>query len=106
MAAGFEHSVANMYFIPVGVLITRFDAAFAGGIGIDGKRLPKADSELVQVDAPETAFGLLPGGGSTTYRGTSAATAYLTSLGAVALRANPELTAAQLRDVLVSSASP
>lgn len=29
VAAGFEHSVANMYFIPIGLLIKWFDPAFA-----------------------------------------------------------------------------
>ncbi|MBI1735374.1 MAG: formate/nitrite transporter family protein [Candidatus Rokubacteria bacterium] len=28
VAAGFEHSVANMYFVPLGLLIARFDPAF------------------------------------------------------------------------------
>lgn len=32
MAAGFEHSIANMYFIPLGLLI-KTDAAFLGVIG-------------------------------------------------------------------------
>ncbi len=34
VAAGFEHSVANMYFIPIGLLI-KMDAAFLGQIGKD-----------------------------------------------------------------------
>jgi formate transporter len=29
VAAGFEHSVANMYFVPLGLLITRLDPGFA-----------------------------------------------------------------------------
>jgi formate transporter len=29
VAAGFEHSVANMYFVPLGLLITRLDPEFA-----------------------------------------------------------------------------
>ncbi len=38
VAAGFEHSVANMYFIPVGLLIKDFDPAFAAqsGVNLDG----------------------------------------------------------------------
>ena len=59
----------------------------------------------MQVDAPATAFGLVPGGGATTYRGPSSATVYLASLAAVVFRSNPNLTAAQVRDVLVSSAA-
>jgi formate/nitrite transporter FocA (FNT family) len=34
VAAGFEHSVANMYFIPIGLLIKQFDPAFAAGTGL------------------------------------------------------------------------
>ena len=35
VAAGFEHSVANMYFIPIGLLIKYFDPAFAANTGLD-----------------------------------------------------------------------
>jgi formate transporter len=35
VAAGFEHSVANMYFIPVGWLIKTLDPAFAASTGLD-----------------------------------------------------------------------
>ncbi|MFW5772195.1 MAG: formate/nitrite transporter family protein [Phototrophicaceae bacterium] len=35
VAAGFEHSVANMYFVPIGLLVKDFDAAFAAGAGLD-----------------------------------------------------------------------
>jgi formate/nitrite transporter len=35
VAAGFEHSIANMYFIPIGLLIKNFDPEFAAGTGID-----------------------------------------------------------------------
>lgn len=35
VAAGFEHSVANMYFIPIGLMIKRFDPAFVSGSGLD-----------------------------------------------------------------------
>jgi formate/nitrite transporter len=34
VAASFEHSVANMYFIPMGLLIKEYDPTFAGAIGI------------------------------------------------------------------------
>ncbi len=33
VAAGFEHSVANMYFIPVGLLIKDFDPSFVSAVG-------------------------------------------------------------------------
>ena len=35
VAAGFEHSIANMYFIPIGLLIKTFDPAFAINTGLD-----------------------------------------------------------------------
>ncbi len=35
VAAGFEHSVANMYFIPIGLLIKQFDTAFTAASGLD-----------------------------------------------------------------------
>ncbi len=39
VAAGFEHSVANMYFIPLGWLIKHFDPAFAAGTNLDLSQL-------------------------------------------------------------------
>ncbi len=38
VAGGFEHSVANMYFIPIGLLIKSFDPTFAAGtkLNLDG----------------------------------------------------------------------
>ena len=35
VAAGFEHSIANMYFIPIGLLIKQFDPAFVTKSGLD-----------------------------------------------------------------------
>ena len=35
VAAGFEHSIANMYFIPLGWLIKHFDPVFAASTGLD-----------------------------------------------------------------------
>lgn len=35
VAAGFEHSVANMYFIPIGLLIKTYDPAFAASTGLE-----------------------------------------------------------------------
>ncbi len=35
VAAGFEHSVANMYFVPIGLAIKDFDPVFAAGTGLD-----------------------------------------------------------------------
>jgi len=39
VAAGFEHSIANMYFIPVGLLIKIFDPSFATQTGLDLSQL-------------------------------------------------------------------
>jgi formate/nitrite transporter len=35
VAAGFEHSIANMYFIPIGLFIKDFDPAFTAASGVD-----------------------------------------------------------------------
>ena len=35
VAAGFEHSIANMYFIPIGLLIKTFDPNFAANTALD-----------------------------------------------------------------------
>lgn len=35
VAAGFEHSVANMYFVPVALFIKHFDPGFVAGLGMD-----------------------------------------------------------------------
>jgi len=39
VAAGFEHSIANMYFIPYGLLIKMFDPAFVAEKGLDLTKL-------------------------------------------------------------------
>ncbi len=39
VAAGFEHSVANMYFIPIGLFIKQFDPAFATDSGLSLSKL-------------------------------------------------------------------
>jgi formate/nitrite transporter len=50
VAAGFEHSVANMYFIPLGIL-------FAGGEGADGLNLAGIATNLVPVTLGNIAGG-------------------------------------------------
>ena len=35
VTAGFEHSIANMYFIPIGLLIKSFDPAFTASTGLE-----------------------------------------------------------------------
>jgi formate/nitrite transporter len=37
VAAGFEHSIANMYFVPVGLLVATFDPAFIAASGLDAQ---------------------------------------------------------------------
>lgn len=39
VAAGFEHSVANMYFVPIGLLVKSLDPAFGLGTGLDLSQL-------------------------------------------------------------------
>jgi len=39
VAAGFEHSIANMYFIPIGLLIKALDPAFVAASGLEVSRL-------------------------------------------------------------------
>jgi len=39
VAAGFEHSIANMYFVPYGLLIKMFDPAFVAERGLDLTKL-------------------------------------------------------------------
>lgn len=39
VAAGFEHSVANMYFIPMGLLIKAFDPTFSAETGLELSKL-------------------------------------------------------------------
>jgi formate/nitrite transporter len=40
VASGFEHSVANMYFVPFGLLIAGLDPAFAARAGLPGLAMP------------------------------------------------------------------
>jgi formate/nitrite transporter FocA (FNT family) len=39
VAAGFEHSVANMYFVPFAWLVATFDPAFLAAHALDGAAL-------------------------------------------------------------------
>jgi formate/nitrite transporter len=36
VAAGFEHSIANMYFVPLGLVIATFDPGFVAARGLEG----------------------------------------------------------------------
>jgi len=59
-AAGFEHSIANMYFIPIGLLIKQFDPAFVAKLNMDLTNLTVGGfvSNLV----PVTIGNILGGG--------------------------------------------
>src|SRR3970282_2805197 len=37
VAAGFEHSIANMYFVPLGLFIAAFDPAFVAVHGLEAQ---------------------------------------------------------------------
>ena len=39
----FEHSIANMYFVPIGLLIKEFDPAFVAKVGVDVSNLTVAN---------------------------------------------------------------
>ncbi|MEX0788133.1 MAG: formate/nitrite transporter family protein [Anaerolineales bacterium] len=60
VAAGFEHSIANMYFLPVALLIQAVDPAFATASGVDLTRLGW-ESFLVRNLLPVTLGNLVGG---------------------------------------------
>ncbi len=61
VAAGFEHSVANMYFIPYGLLIKIFDPAFVSAQGIDVSALTWGSFFLKNL-LPVTLGNIIGGG--------------------------------------------
>jgi formate/nitrite transporter len=60
VAAGFEHSIANMYFIPFGLLIKAFDPAFVVEKGLDLTNLTWSNF-LVNNLVPVTIGNLIGG---------------------------------------------
>ncbi len=60
VAAGFEHSVANMYFVPIGLLIKAFDPAFVLTTGLDLTRLTWSNFILANL-IPVTIGNLIGG---------------------------------------------
>jgi len=61
VAAGFEHSIANMYFIPYGLLIKQFDPGFVAQTGLDLSALTWS-SFFVNNLVPVTIGNVLGGG--------------------------------------------
>ena len=63
VAAGFEHSVANMYFIPIGLLIKDFDPAFISlvGKGVPGLELLTWSRFLINNLLPVTVGNIIGG---------------------------------------------
>jgi formate/nitrite transporter len=60
VAAGFEHSIANMYFVPVGLFIKAFDGDFAEASGLDLSGLTW-DSFLLENLLPVTIGNIIGG---------------------------------------------
>jgi len=60
VAAGFEHSVANMYFIPIGLLIKMFDPAYVTSTGLNVGAL-SWDTFLVNNLLPVTIGNIIGG---------------------------------------------
>jgi formate/nitrite transporter len=61
VAAGFEHSIANMYFIPFAILIKMFDPGFAASTGLDLAALTWGNFLLNNL-LPVTIGNILGGG--------------------------------------------
>jgi hypothetical protein len=71
-------------------------ASFSNDVGASG---------AIQVDAPGVSvYSTIPGNRYALYSGTSMATPHVAGLAALALSANPNLTAAQLRTLIVNGA--
>ena len=62
IAAGFEHSVANMYILPVAILLKGFDASFISTLQIDTSTLTWANFLLKNL-LPVTLGNILGGAG-------------------------------------------
>jgi formate/nitrite transporter FocA (FNT family) len=62
VAAGFEHSVANMYFLPFALLVAQLDPAFVAARGADVQGLTWG-AFLVRNLLPVTIGNLLGGAG-------------------------------------------
>lgn len=105
-ASGNQSSFAPSYVASQSAHFSNILAA--GAVSFDGTPLPESNrlggSGAIQLDASGIAFSTVPDNQFATYRGTSVATAFLSGAAALALSENPNLTAQQLRDVLIASA--
>lgn len=61
IAAGFEHSVANMYIIPLGVMLKSFDPSFIAGLDLDLNNLTWSGFFLKNL-LPVTLGNIIGGG--------------------------------------------
>ncbi len=92
------------------LLSTRYDnLLIAGALTNEGTLLPESnrvgDSGTVQLDTAGIAFGPIASQSYGTFRGTSVAAGRVSAAAALVLAANPELTATQLRQLLLASAA-
>jgi formate/nitrite transporter FocA (FNT family) len=62
VAAGFEHSVANMYFVPIALFIKQFDPAFVADLGLDVTNLTWGNFLIANL-LPVTIGNIIGGGG-------------------------------------------
>jgi len=62
VAAGFEHSVANMYFVPLGLFITGLDRDFVSGSGIETGALALGWAEFLWGNLLPVTVGNVVGG--------------------------------------------
>ncbi len=60
VAAGFEHSIANMYFIPIGLFIKAFDPTFTASAGLDLTKLTWSNFFIVNL-IPVTIGNIIGG---------------------------------------------
>jgi formate/nitrite transporter len=62
VAAGFEHSIANMYFVPMGLAIKYLDPAFAASTNVPGLENLTIQSFLMNNLLPVTIGNMIGGG--------------------------------------------
>lgn len=62
VAAGFEHSIANMYFVPLGLLVATFDPAFVAGDGLAAQAATLSFTAFVSRNLVPVTLGNIIGG--------------------------------------------